>query len=109
MAQRTQMAWQQAVSCREFRGWPYTEQATAVWKYYALLNESTLAHVKNPRFASRPGRDAGGLDLPPSRGLRGTDVQATDHDNAGLRVKLAAVFQRHRHLGKVRDAEELVV
>jgi hypothetical protein len=81
----------------------------AVWTDYALLDASTLAHVKNPGFASRPGRDAGGLDPPPSRGLRGTDVQTADHDKVGLRVKLAAVFQRHRHFGKVRDAEELVV
>jgi hypothetical protein len=81
----------------------------AVWTDYALLDASTLAHVKNPGFASRPGRDADGLDPPPSRGLRGTDVQTADHDKVGLRVKLAAVFQRHRHFGKVRDAEEFVV
>ena len=94
---------------RVLRGWPYTEQAPAVWKC-ALLDVSTSAHAKDsPEFASRPGRDAGGRDPPPPRGLGGTHVETADHDKAGLRVKLAAVFQRHRHFGKLGDAEELVV
>jgi hypothetical protein len=79
------------------------EQAEAVWEYYALLDASTLALVKDPGYAPRPGRDTGGLDAPPSRGLRGTDVQTAHHDNASSRVKLAAVSQRHRPFGKVRD------
>jgi SAM-dependent methyltransferase len=95
--------------CREVCGWRHAEQAPAVWKC-ALLDAGTPAHAENPaELAPRPGRDASGRDPPPPRGLRGAHVETADHDNAGLRVKLAAVFQRHRHFGKLRDAEELVV
>ena len=67
-----QQCWQQAVLCREVRGWPHMEQARAVWKC-ALLDAGTSAHVNDPRFAPRPGRVASGRDPPPPRGLRGTD------------------------------------
>ncbi len=103
------MLGQQAVLRHEVRGWAHMEQAKAIWKNYALLDASAPAPAKNPWYASRPGRNASGLDPPPARGLRGTDVQAADHHNEGLRVKLAAVLQRHRHFGKVRDAEKLLV
>jgi hypothetical protein len=100
---------QPGLLCREVRGWRHMEQAPAAWKR-SLLNARTPAHAKNPaELAPRPRRDASGRDPPPPRGLRRAHVETADHDKAGLRVKLAAVFQRHRHLGKLRDAEELVV
>jgi len=57
----------------------------------------------------RDARYAAGRDPPPSRSFRGADVETAEHDNAGLRIELAAAFERYRCLGKLGDPEELAV
>ena len=79
--------------CREVRCWPYMAPVPAVRKRM-LLDAGTAARAeKIIELGPRGGEPAGGREPPPSRGLRWTDVEPGDHDNAGLRVQLAAAFQ----------------
>jgi hypothetical protein len=75
-----------------------------------LLDVSTTAAAENTiKFGLWPGGDAARRDPPPSWGLRRADVETGDHDNAGLRVQLAAVLQGYRRLPKLGDAEEFPI
>ena len=74
-----------------------------------LLDVSTTAAAENTiKFGLWPG-DAARRDPPPSWCLRRADVETGDHDNAGLRVQLAAVLQGYRRLPKLGDAEEFLI
>jgi len=75
-----------------------------------LLDASAAAQAqKSADLGPRGGGDAAGRDPPPSRRLRRTYLETAEHRNAGLRVQLAAVLQRHRHFRKLSDPAQLLV
>jgi len=85
--------WSSAPPSDLLRCWPYTVPVPAVRKR-VLLDSSAAAPAKNTiDIGPRRGENAAGRDPPPPWGLRGTDIEPGEHDDAGLRVQLAAVFQ----------------
>jgi hypothetical protein len=90
--------------------WPHIPPVWMPVRKHMLLDAGTLAGAKNTLDPEpRGGRDAAGRDAPPSWGLCRTDIEPGEHGNAGSRVQLATVLQRHRRFGKIRDRQELVI
>lgn len=75
-----------------------------------LLDAHTAAGAKKTiELGPQDGKPGGGREPQPSWSLPWTDVEPAEHDNAGLRVQLPEMLQRHGHLGTLGDREELVI
>jgi len=99
------------VAVAQMRGevprWPCIAPVRVSVRKHVLLDARAPAGAeKTIDPGPRGGWDAAGRDPPPPRGLRRADVEPGEHHNAGLRIQLAAVLQRHRRLGKPRDRQE---